>query len=90
MRYSIYKGLGFENTGKWYTHMRKPVCEDGNVTVLLNQTVYTDREVTANRLDIIITNKKVKTCTLIDVAIPAGRKVVQKEAESISNTSVCV
>jgi len=42
---------------------------------------YTDREVTANRPDIIIKNKREKTCTLIDVAIPADRKVVQKEAE---------
>ena len=39
------------------------------------------REVTANRPDIIIKNKKEKTCTLIDVAIPADRNVVQKEAE---------
>jgi hypothetical protein len=29
----------------------------------------------------IIKNKKEKTCTLIDVAIPADRNVVQKEAE---------
>jgi hypothetical protein len=31
---------------------------------------------------IIIINKKEKTCTLIDVAIPADRNVVQKEAEN--------
>ena len=31
--------------------------------------------------DIIIKNKKEKTCTLIVVAIPADRTVVQKEAE---------
>ena len=30
---------------------------------------------------IIIKNKKEKTCTLIDVAIPADGNVVQKEAE---------
>jgi hypothetical protein len=46
-----------------------------------NKAVHTDREVTANRPDIIIKNKKEKTCTLIDVAIPADRNVVQKEAE---------
>jgi len=34
-----------------------------------------------NRPDIIIKNKKEKTCTLIDVAIPADRNVVQKEVE---------
>ena len=30
--------------------------------------------------DIIIKNTKEKTCTLIDVAIPTDRNVVQKEA----------
>ena len=47
-----------------------------------NQAVHTDREVTANKPDVIIKNKKVKTCTLIDVAIPADRNVVQREAEN--------
>jgi len=38
--------------------MPKPVCGEGDVTVLWNQAVHTDREVTANRPDIIIKNKK--------------------------------
>jgi len=42
--------------------------------------VHTDREVTANRPDIIIKNKTKKTRILTDVAIPADRNVVQKEA----------
>jgi len=57
------------------------VYEDGDVTVLWNQAVHTDREVTANRPYIKIKNKKEKTCVLIDVAIPADRNVVQKEEE---------
>jgi len=58
------------------------VCEEGDVTVLRNQAVHTDREVTANRPDIIIKNNKEKKGTLIDVAIPADRNVVRKkEAE---------
>jgi hypothetical protein len=67
------------------------VSEEGDVTVLWNQAVHTDREVTANRPDIIIKNKKEKTCTLIDVAIPADRIVVQKEAENkLKYKSLCV
>ena len=43
-----------------------------------------------NRPDIIIKNKKEKTCTLIDVAIPADRYVVQKEAEKkLKYKSLC-
>jgi len=38
--------------------MPKPVYEEGDVTVLWNQAVHTDREVTANRPAIIIKNKK--------------------------------
>jgi hypothetical protein len=48
--------------------------------VLWNQAVNTDKEVTANRPDIIIKTKKRKKCILIDVAIPADRNVMQKEA----------
>ena len=44
---------------------------EGDVTALWNQAVYTDREFSANRPDIIIKNKKEKTCIVIDVAITA-------------------
>ena len=93
MHYSIYKTLGIETTDKWYTHMPKPVCEEGDVTVLWNQAVHTHthREVTANRPDIIIKNKKEKTCTLVDVTIPSDRNVVQKEAEKkLKYKSLCI
>jgi hypothetical protein len=43
-----------------------------------------------NNKDIIIQNKKEKTCTLIDVAIPAHRNVMQKEAEKkLKYKSLC-
>jgi hypothetical protein len=67
------------------------VYEEGDVTVLWNEAVYTDREVTANSPDIIIKKKKEKTCTLIDVAIPTDRNVVQKEAEKkLKYKSECI
>jgi hypothetical protein len=41
--------------------------------------------------DIIIKNNKGKTCTLIDVAIPADRNVVQKEAEKkLKYKNLCI
>jgi hypothetical protein len=60
------------------TLMPKPVYEEGDVTVLWNQAVHTDREVTANRPDIIIKNKKEKTCTLIDVQKEVEKKLKYK------------
>jgi hypothetical protein len=46
------------NNNKWYTHVPKPVDEEGDVTVLWNLAVHTEREITENRSDIIIKNKK--------------------------------
>jgi hypothetical protein len=60
LHYSICKALGTEIANKWYTHLPKPVYEEGDVTVLWNQAVHTDREVTANRPDMIIKNKQRK------------------------------
>ena len=51
--------------------------------MLWNQAVHTDREVTANRPDIIIKNKKGKTCTLIDVAKPADRNVCKRKRKKV-------
>jgi len=51
---------------------------------------YTDREVTANRPDIIIKNKKEKTCTLIDVAIPANRNVQKEGEKKLKYKSLCI
>jgi hypothetical protein len=59
--------------------------------VLRSQGVHADREVTANKPDIIIKNKKEKTCILIDVAIPADRNVTQKEAEKkLKYETLCI
>jgi len=56
-----------------------------------SSSIHTDRDVTANKPDIVIKNKKEKTCTLIDVAIPADRNVVQKEAENkLKYKSLCI
>jgi hypothetical protein len=83
------KALGIETTEKWdtnthththtHTHTPKPVCEHEDVTGLYNQELHTDREVLANRPDIIIKNRKEKTSILINMAIPADRNVVRKE-----------
>jgi hypothetical protein len=94
LHYSICKALGIEMTDKSHARMRahthKPVCEHEDVTVLQNQVVHTDTEVTANKPHITTKHKKKKTCILTDVATPVNRNVTQKEAEKKLNTRVYV
>ena len=61
------------------------------IIITIIKSVHTEREVTANSPDTITKNKKGKTCTLIDVAIPADRNVVQTEAENeLKYESLCI
>jgi hypothetical protein len=64
LHYSILKTLGIETTENWYSHIPKPVCQYEDITVLWNQVVQADREVLANRPDMII--KKERYNLLID------------------------
>jgi hypothetical protein len=61
LHYSICKKLGIETAENWYSHIPKPVTEhDDIVTVLWNQGIQTDREVLANRPDIIVKTRRTK------------------------------
>jgi hypothetical protein len=75
------KTSGIETTGNWYSHIPKLVCQHEDITVPWNQGIQTDREVLANRPDIIIKNRKDKMCLLVDAAIPSDRNVIHKEPE---------
>ena len=67
--------------------MSKSVCEYEDVTVLWNQEVHTEREVTDNRPDVNIKNRKEETRLLIYVAIPVDRNVIQKRRKEIKMKS---
>jgi hypothetical protein len=57
LHYSICKELGIETGENWYSRISKPVTEHEGITVLWNQGIQTDREVSANWPDIIVKNK---------------------------------
>ena len=77
LHFSIHKAKALKQQ-RVHTHAQASVGT-GNVTVVWNQAAHMDREVTANRPDIIIKNKKRKHAYwLIDAAIHTDRNVMQK------------
>jgi len=57
--------------------------QGGKVTILWNQQIQTDRNISNNKPDIIISDNGKGTFMLIDVAISGDRNVIKKEAEII-------
>jgi len=66
------------------------VCEEGDVTMLWNQAIHTDREVTANKSYIIIENKKDKTCTLRCGNTRRQKCCAKGNGKEVKNTRVYV
>jgi hypothetical protein len=86
LHFNICTELGIKlDSELWYEHVPKSVetSQEGNVTILWNQQVQTDRTIPNNKLDIIIRDNGEQTCMLIDVAIPGDRNVIKKEAKKI-------
>jgi hypothetical protein len=75
---------GIQVSEKWYTHVPEPVTENNHTSILWDFSINTDRTIRANRPDIIVKDKKNKTCLLIDVAVPGDANVSIKEFEKKS------
>ena len=71
-------------TLNWYEHHPEPVVEGENVTIQWDFTVYTDRTIQDNRPDIIIKDKKAKTCRLINMSLPSDVNISAKEFKKLS------
>ena len=84
IHWKICKHFQLPAADKWYEHQPTTVAENNKVTVLWDMPVNTDREIKANRPDIIIKNKEEKTCLMIDMTVPSERNVTIKEVEKLS------
>ena len=69
---------------RWYEHEPKTVTENDSVTILWDMPIHTERTIAANRLDIVLKNKKDKTCLLIDMTILLDTNTSVKTTEKLS------
>ena len=55
-----------------------------DITILYDMPIHTDREISANRPDIVLKNNRDKKCALIDVAIPSDKNTSKKISKKLS------
>ena len=84
LHWKICRKYDIETTTKWYEHQPKTVTDNNDVTILWDMPIHTDREIKANKPDIVIKDKKERRCMLIDVAIPSERNTSVKVTEKLS------
>ena len=80
----ILNHYNIKTTTKWYEHQPKTVTENEKATILWDMQVNTDRTISVNKLNIIIKDRREKTCMLIDMAVPSDRNTSIEVAEKLS------
>ena len=84
MHWTICKEFSIEVKERWYEHEPKTLTENDSVTILWDMPIHTDRTIAANRPDIVLKNKKDKTCLLIDMTIPLNTYTSVKTMEKLT------
>ena len=84
LHWRIGKHCQLPTADKWYKQKPEKVTENEGAILLWDMPVNKDKEIKANRSDIIIKDKKDKKCIMIDMSIPPERNVSIKEVEKLS------
>ena len=84
MHWKICKAFSLPVKDKWCNHNPETVISNGQVTLIWHMQVHTDKEIKANKQDIIIKDHINNMCQLIDMTIPSDRNVLIKEVEKFS------
>ena len=59
--------------------------ENNEAIVLWDMPIQTDKEIKANSLNIVVKDKKDRTCQLIDMSVPTERNSYKNEREVLNN-----
>ena len=72
-----------EKKEKWFEHCPGGAVEDDDVKLIWDINIQCDNVIEARRPDLILVDKKAKSCVITDVAIPGNCRIREKEIEKI-------
>ena len=88
LHWYLCKKFEFGCDDKYYNHMvtkDNKVLEKDQVLLLWDFSIQTETRIDHNKPDIMMKNKKKKSCQIIDVAYPFDTRVKQKEEEKLEH-----
>ena len=81
IHWELCKKFKFDPTNKLYMLNPESVREDETHKLLWDFEIQTDNLISARRLELVIINKKKRTCRIMDFSVPADHRVKLKESE---------
>ena len=72
-----------ETVDKWYEHEPERFLENEDYKILWDFSIQADLVIEARRPDLIIVDKKERSCKMIDFAVPRDSRIEEKEKDKI-------
>ena len=82
IHWKLCKKLKLDHKNKIYMHNLKLSRKNETHKILWNVEIQTDYRIPPRRPDLVIFNNKMRTCQILDFAIPAHNRVKIKESEN--------
>ena len=85
VHWKLARKCNFEAGDKWYEHEPESVLENEDYKILWDLSIQTDHVIEARTPDLVVVDKKEKSCKIIDFAVPGYSKIEEKETDKIEN-----
>ena len=79
----VHRKLAREAGDKWYEHEPESVLENEDYKILWDFSIQTDHVIEARRPDLVVVDKKARTCKIIDFAVPGDSRIEEKEKDKV-------
>ena len=83
VHWDICKKNGLEHSEKWYEHTPEGAVENEEIKVLWDINIQCRNLIEARRPDLIVIDKKQQKGIFTDIAVPADKRVEEKEKEKV-------
>jgi len=83
VHWTLCEKYNLERTERWYEHCPNGVVENDDIKLIWDINIQCDNIIEARRPDLILVDKKGKSCVIVDIAVPGDCRVREKELEKI-------
>ena len=83
IHWKLTRKCNFEAGDKSYEHESESVLENEDYKILWDFSIQTDHITEARRPDLVVVDKKERSCKIIDFAVPGDSRIEEKEKDKI-------
>ena len=83
VHWKLDRKCNFEAGHKWYEHEAEIVLENEDYKILWDFSIQTDHVIEARRPDLVVVDKKERSCKIIYFAVPGDSRIEEKEKDKI-------